>query len=89
MQNTVTKLTVLKKKIDIDKVQKRHGPANHVNAPHLSQLYFKTNVGKLMLGIMGQDDSDRRGSVDDLELDGEAESSSEESGESDQMAAGQ
>lgn len=39
----MSKLTVFKKKIEIDDEQKRLGPNNKVNLPKHGILYFKTN----------------------------------------------
>lgn len=43
------KLTIFKKKIDIDDEQNRLGPNNKVNEPKHHQLYFKTNPQNLLL----------------------------------------
>ena len=47
-----SKLTVLKKKMEIDEGQHKYGPSNKVNLPgdhHYSQLYFNTNPDSLQL----------------------------------------
>lgn len=47
-----SKLTVLKKKMEIGEEQNKYGPSNKVNLPgdhHYSQLYFNTNPDILHL----------------------------------------
>lgn len=48
----LSKITVFKKKIEIDDEQNRLGPNNKVNQPKHNALYFKTNPRNLLLKIL-------------------------------------
>ena len=43
MEKVLSKITLFKKKMDIDDEQNRLGPSNKVNLPQHSTLYFNTN----------------------------------------------
>ena len=50
-QKDLSKLTVFKKKIEIDDEQNRLGPNNKINMAKHSLLYFRTNLEGLLLKI--------------------------------------
>ena len=48
-----SKITIFKKKIEIDDEQNRLGPNNRVNLPMHKDLFFKTNPRNLLLKMQG------------------------------------